>query len=913
MFNVVDAFLALKKEIELLRSRLLTLDGSNSPKSDFLNSLHTARSSPEGTLSRVISGRVVDSQPVIGWYKVQLDGQNNFIECGLADNLSTTPVGAKKIGAIPPGTRVFVVVPQSSVTGTIIGTSFGYEVGLGDSLRDYISQASTNTIPHENLLNEDNYKEEKLYSFSPNAPIDETSLGEWGMMTETGTALFVDSFMAFLRSDENCGFWAFWHDQLARMHGHNLQIRSAACQIDSFDDEGELSVITGWSPYLWESMGSVLAGKDFVKGREVKDTQTKESQYAPTDLLNEYQVPFHRLIRFDGFLGQGFKQQLRTPPPKLAYNYAQSDPSSLVNMADPAPTPVVWEEHLAMDGNYHMVSSQGIFIAHMPVNGSFRQSKRPEDGTGDQHGKDGFNAAGFDNNNIATHNVREGLAGELPEGTGPALIADDELAYGVNWRGSHPFAYHKKDWQIGKPFTCERAATFNDLSEKHYLPKPDAEPLFVDQRYGERKSESSPKDGIVKYHPTLSFISILRDGTVVIAGPAGEEIRMGGGSIELTCPGDIQLRPGRNLVTLAGRDAIVRAVEDIDISSAEKDVRVKGERNIQVLGGNSKYGGGVLIESRGESYQQDLEAKTGSDVVFSGITLKSKSFITTTATNVYLRAGLPGSIGTITIDASKGSGYIVTNSANITSYIKDSAIQYFGEPTKIKAANYFSAVTTILASSLQVLKGNNSFGGGLIVSGNIAINEGHVFSTTAKTYKMMVPEFAAEGKKILEKEKVRLGKVDKDNNKMGEDLYKMIMTNRLYAEKNEGNDDVLKLTSFSFRTTKQCKAQKFMLFESRWAQRAEAVGENTKKWKENPVISNGEITYPYPGREAWLNDKTYKKMEKTLYPYENVELEGGNLDGFGRKPTKPDGGAYTSAEIPAIRDSVPDDNYPVIS
>jgi hypothetical protein len=320
-----------------------------------------------------------------------------------------------------------------------------------------------------------------------------------------------------------------------------------------------------------------------------------------------------------------------------------------------------------------------------------------------------------------------------------------------------------------------------------------------------------------------------------------------------------------------------------------------------------------MIESRGIAIDQDLVSKVGSEVDFSGITLKAKSFISSVATDIYIRAGLPDSIGSIVIDASKGTGTITANANTITNYVKSAVMDYFGEPGKVKAANYYTASTTIIAAGLQVLKGTASFGSGAIFQGNIAVGEGHIFTDKANTYKNMVPEFGAEGKQALKKEKVRLGEVETDTKKAGDAFYKAALTERIYADKRFGSDVVLKTTSFSFRTSKQCKANEFMLFESRWAQRAVAVGEATRKWKESKVLCNGEVTYPFPGREAWVTNKSYNKLPKTLYAYGNVETEVGNAQGFGPLPTSPDNAVYTGAEVPKLDTEVLDDNYPIIS
>lgn len=54
--------------------------------------------------------------------------------------------------------------------------------------------------------------------------------------------------MAFIKADENCGFWALYLDQVARMQGHNIQIRACGYELEVFDDNGEIAAYSGRTP-----------------------------------------------------------------------------------------------------------------------------------------------------------------------------------------------------------------------------------------------------------------------------------------------------------------------------------------------------------------------------------------------------------------------------------------------------------------------------------------------------------------------------------------------------------------------------------------------------------------------------------------------------------------------------------------
>lgn len=839
------------------------------------NNLNLLKRDPSNQLTlsrmptyRLASGSVVDALGMTGWYSVKLD-DNKYVSCNFLTDTSSALVGVKKVGALQPGCRVFLIINETVQTGSILGVV--PVVSQEDAIRihDYISQVSTNGLLFDTFLAHHEFRVPTPTQNETHAPIDETSLGEWGKITESGVALFIDSFMTFLRADENCGFWAFWHDQLARMQGHNLQIRSPALDLNSFDDEDELSVIKGVSPYLFEALGLFKPGEVAKLRSEQEIAQVVNAEFAVADLKKPGQTPFHRLRTFEGYLGQGFKKQLRLPP-------VVPPSDGIHDLDDPKTGPAVWEEHLALDGNYHIVSSQGIFIAHAPLFQTPVQKKLPEDPTGDSK------KSGYSNNGAK---IKPGPDSNTKiEGIGSALTANDELAYGMQWRSAHPFHYKNKDWKIEQDGAYEpNNPQFGSLGASQYLNKPEPEKLDVDNR--EKQAE---------FYKTLSFVSILRDGTIVIAGPSGEEIRMGGGNIEISCPGDIQLRPGRSCITIAGRDAITRANENVELSANTQDVRIKSERNMQLLAGNSGAGG-LLLESKSEGEIQDY-SNTGTEVYATGITFKSKTFVSSLSRDVYLRTYDTGAgVGQIILDAGAMGGDIITKSRNFVSYALNSVQHYFGPAEEPVGVDLFNATQTRLAGGITSSDNSVTFiNGALATKGNVVIVDGHVASTAKIQFVGTIEgESLAEIRNSFEDVKVQID----DLKVSAATQHGFAFIDRLYDEKRIGNEDTIKQIGFSFRSSDQYKVGKFTLFESRWAQIARTTQQTSNYWREKIVKANEQSTMPYPGFEAWIGE-SYCQVDNKLYTK------------TGPLPTGP---VYETAESSDVQKITAEGNYPVIS
>ena len=231
-------------------------------------------------------------------------------------------------------------------------------------------------------------------------------------------------------------------------------------------------------------------------------------------------------------------------------------------------------------------------------------------------------------------------------------------------------------------------------------------------------------------------MSLLEDGSVVIGDGYGAEIRMSGGCIFLSAPGDVWLKGGRDVQTWAGNDAIIKAKNGVDISTTEKNVRIKAEANVMVLAGNdsSDKEGGILLESRMKTLDYDFE-QGGDNVKFAGIVMRAPNAnVVSLAHQIYLRTGGGGSSikpGNITIDAGKGEKDLITKSNNVYQFLQRSGRMYhfFGQ-TDAQKANMFSEQLSLLSGRLGTER-DIIAGGGILSDGSILVAKGHIVTAAA--------------------------------------------------------------------------------------------------------------------------------------------------------------------------------------
>jgi hypothetical protein len=867
-------------------------------------------------------GEIIDCAVVANCYRVNVERLKTPMMAAALSATSQSAIGATGIDTFTPGTSVLLYVHNDLPHALIIGAVPPVAVRGKESIHDFIHQASRNRV-------DDAHKQYLKFAggggvanWSTWRPFDSTNAGEWGAITTTGLKVTLDDFMVQMAVNEFTGIFGFYHDQLLRIGGYNLQTWTAGHERDAYMDQAEYNDTQGYAPYPWEAIGSLEPGQDTIQTYDSKAVMMAKGRpyYAHWENKYENQQPFHRTQNFYGYYGQGRRTVVCAPPTgqtwwtyKLTGNGDAPDPyesditSTLAGerkaakgaaketQDDEQPPIGLSEDNTGLDGRRFIASAKGITLTKrllLPVPARIR---RPEDGNGDT--QDNYKFAGKYGGG-EEHTITGDLeATDKHPHLQRAAGVLDLHGYLFNYAGLHPFHWHAKDYKTWEQSELEHAQynhvvpNYSSLKGSMYLTEPGHQSIKIDHRYNTQN-----------FYASESFISLLEDGGVVIGDGYGSEIRMTAGCVTISAPGDVWLKSGRNAQVWAGRDCIVRADKTVDISATEDNVRIKAEQNVMILAGNdsSKKLGGVLIESRAKSAVYEFD-EPGDSVVFGGVVLRAKKAeVVTHAKNIYMRTvgGLKGhpdvpTPGNITLDASFGQGTIMTKSKAMYHYIDDEngnifhAFRDFPDDS-VKVVSAFGKKNTFLNAPMfidgPIVADGQKNGYSFMARNNIFINKGHIFTKRGGPCSVCAGECEFEVNEVVEGIKTTINEtLPKELQKSHDEGWVPLW----YEEKRAGHKESIRKIEFSFRKDDEYKVEGFELFEDRWQQMARLAGQDTGKWEEKPVESvSGTETWPFPGKAKLKEEKAFVMQDFTI-----VEASGGNL----RDKDRGSGGSLASA------------------
>jgi hypothetical protein len=854
---------ANRAQIDLIESMLSFGGMIANPVLDFVgDSFRTAFASTLGfdAASPIQYGKVLYSVPFSNSYRVQLDSAAGQKWCCALGDGSLLAMGVRTATMIPPGSRVAVWAPNNINWGTIIGTfpALGYDPNMQNP--DWITQGGGSGVNREKCYTSvftNMFREGGIIDFSSGRPLDATVL-DWGKIADTGLGIHIDPFQAWFRVNEACGVFLNYIDSHMRLAGVNLDIQSAVHELTAKDDSGENRLFKGVATYPWEALGCYAAN---TKPFDVKDDADVQfhKHCGKIDLPDDEsdQQSIYRYQEHGGYLGQGFRRLLMAPTKTSGKQLYGDDPTDYG----------VFEEGLGLDGSFWLRSAKSIFIAKRCLIPVPKEKRLPEDQSeGDDKDKDNYKFSGT-----------FGGAEEHKVGDVEIEGADDEkhllqasglfdlLAYHMNWKGVHPFHYHKEDYTTpeesdgvsGGPERTQEKLEFGGLASKMYLDYPQPKNLRIDDRYGD-----------VEYFERECGVALLPDGSLILYDGYGSQIVMTGGNIRADAPGDIQLMPGRNLVGLGGDDIVLRAKNSVDITAGEHDIRIKAEKNVQVLAGNCGEGG-VLIESKATSTTLDFDNKIGEDVVSSGIMLKAaKSTIMNWAGDIYLRTGKGGNplnTGDIVLDASKGNADVIVKAQKMEEYLASGHEMFIGpvddNPT-VRQSFTFDLAGAMIPIQLRV-------DGQMVTTGAIS-TQGSVNSLgsfNSNSSPDVLP--LGIGAQLLQ---TAISQVRNDQDaaiENGEGEHQNIF-GTLYDDKQPGNDKTIEQAAFSYRDdteNAQYGTSEFKLAESRWQTMVRLdLASGGIVWDEPVVDYQGNQQLPWPGKKKWNDEPTLLQLEElTMY------------------------------------------------
>jgi hypothetical protein len=861
------------------------------PADDLQGTINLHRNSLSVT-GRVFFGRVQFSMPYFGWYRVALADGQGIWPCTLSLN-DTSPniIGPRSTAVLPPDTKVAVTFEPNSSVGNIIGVLPEIIMDGSQVFSDCVAQGNNVGVKKNGYywqyitqLADDG----GVLDFSSSRPMDGT-IYDWGIMAETGVGVHVDPDMTFLRVSEDCGVFAFVFDHFLRVTGHNSEYISAAHRTEYRHDEGEHRITKNEALYPWEALGAFEFGAQvFRENSDVAVQYDKpEAKFEP---LMADQQPFYRYREHGGYTGQGRIREMVLPPDGVSGSELNRYGSTQNYLG-------VFREQIGIDGLWAVESAKGVVLAKRSLVASPREVRPCDDYSQECDSKenDNYKFSGLFGGG-KEHKVGdiENPAGDNAPLMSACGVLDAHTQY-FNWRSVHPFAYHEKDYRLPEESELKLARnqtgpSFADLKDRTWLKRPEPKKQRVDHRMGD-----------VDYWELYSHITLTEDGGVVIHGGHGEEIRMVGGNITISAPGNIFLQSGKSTVLLSGDDAVVRANNSVDISANKKDVRLKAHVNLHAVSGVSGEGG-TLFENQAKTEYQVYPETGGEDIRSSGIVFKAaNSQIAAMGKDIYLRtgnvdAGIAG--GDIVLDAAKGDRNIIATCGEFRRFMRSRAYDAFGFPN-VRSVNAFSQSETLLGSQIRV-RGSMDVRGGIRAREGVTVASGHFMSQVGgEVGRLRNPELVREQIETMQQ-------TQEDFRKTASGNYEGSFTEQLYRDEAIGNAETQKKISFSYRTEKQYGTDRdFVLPQTHYQILANANSGGTTVWKEEVVKYQGKETMPWPGLRNWRDDQTFLTL-----PAEEFKMY--DLEEARAKPREHGVEIYENASYGNFQRQYPDEHYRVI-
>lgn len=789
--------------------------------------------------SRIVICSIVDYFPHAGCYLVQTP-RGSVVPVTDASRFGCTPSGARPIGGYAIKTSVLVAFVNQMI-GFIIG-AVPQQSGAGSNLLPDSLTSRGRSGFHEEQCMFSPYADETqaLGCYSIGRPQDAFG-GDWGGINELGVAIYLGKLVAALKASDAAKIEAYFGDDLVKITGYNFELNTSCSEQRIFNDEGELHDIYRSTPFPWEAMGM---GSKALATKDVEDSGLKKgAEDAPKEPKQQSQMIIPRHFRARGYMGDVEREYVILPPEGLAPETYENK-SVYTGLLDICKN---------INGAYSIRSAKEITFEKYNAIAVPKEIAQPDDPLGDT--SDDYASAG------------QGSGGDKPElkeftwgseeNTGiRASQIFDYHAYLYNKYSVEQFRLHKKDWHLPEEDEVTKLGTTSiydkglRIGHQFLADLPTATDVKID----DRQSHS------VKYYQSRSMFKQMDDGSIIIQDGYGSQIFMSGGSIFLSCVGDIWMQPGRNFITWAPHDAVVRSGNSVDISAAKKDVRIKAENNCQILAGNSGSGH-VLIESKGvgQTNAESFKENIGEAVVGQGIIVKSPN----APIQMFGQAGVTISAGqdqssVVAIDAGE-SGTLLLRGQEVITKATQSAITNASNPDDPTQSSSIIVTPTNAGMNTSLLvagniiavpptdstKGSGSItAGGNVQSGGANVgNIDDLKKQLEEVAEQVEPNFDAVNERI--------------------EIFEETLVDD--TDTSPGNDDYQAEIGFSFRDTeKDLKLDDtFVLPEACWQRMLRVLGQNTETWDEPPVKAHDNTfdTYPHPGKEGWKDKKAYATVD----------------------------------------------------
>ena len=404
------------------------------------------------------------------------------------------------------------------------------------------------------------------------------------------------------------------------------------------DGNKGFTLFRGFAATIGESLGSYGGFSAAVTGDANSGFQPK----------NKEAIPFYRISDIAGGTVQGQASFMVDRPRKNGDN---------TGAKDDIPTPASIE-HRGYDGTVRLGARHGIAIAREPGLDFLRQRV-------DEAGK---TLEPIDEEPLK--DITSDLSGDVEKAANQYAGLMYELM-----RRRFAERYMKRastdNWNVdAADAICEKL--FGGAEEKSLPALGEDDPFYEFSEDMKEVDDPVVEGEKLKAATRSSYIYQSPTGAVVISDGHGAEIRLEGGNLTITAPGDIKILPGRDLAVLAPRNATVASQGRLDLVSDKKDVVIKAEGCASL----TAMQGLATVESRSTtpSTLTDVESREDSPEG-GGVVIRSATTAAVLGENI--RIGIQANDdtsdsgrrphgGDILIDAGEGTALLYGEHAHVT-------------------------------------------------------------------------------------------------------------------------------------------------------------------------------------------------------------------------------------------------------
>jgi hypothetical protein len=567
--------------------------------------------------SSIVRGTVILSYQSLGYYQLATDFGTIY---AFYHGASRGRMGTMEASGFLPGQQVWVAVTQNlpNLNSFILGAADYIEAGAYQEPQAFLVYPQVSGFDVTQVRDEDTdavsaegaLMSGPLYLKSPN-PKNHTSGkvdtvdGDWVMHNRLGGGVGVEMFRSFLEGSPMSGVYCY-------------------------SDDDRLRIVAG--RYQFVTLGS--EDEDKQAGNSIHRIHRRVNY--PMDAIYE-NVP--QVFRLEGPIFGGTQEFT---------SYREKD--NLEGAPNETQRIALLHEYRGLDGTYILSSAASITIqkrvgVRVPI--EILEPGPPETNGQEESaiGPCGLAAPEYDNiqspqNTGAEYSAATEAIGtrmyQSPAVKSPlanAMQVRQAADYILDWQARTGLDLLTAQWKTGnKP---EDVFGSGGQTDQFF----DGDPTMWKCMPQYAELNLDPYTATKKYYLGRACISVTEDGGIVLQDAYGSQLMMSGGNIYLSANHDIVNVPGRNFVTLAGRDAAIRGGRHVDITAEEGRLTATAAKQATLSGGLAGSGG-VLIEGRGDLGEVvDGGENPGST---GGITLRSNNDVSVVGTKVTIDARAKG-------------------------------------------------------------------------------------------------------------------------------------------------------------------------------------------------------------------------------------------------------------------------------